>query len=341
MPFVGEDCGVIECRNCPLIEIADEEVDEWAECYNYPDEYDPPGEDDECDCISCRPARGSHDDSRPILNYSYKPTPEFRGRGPLYLGFELEISAADLWPDARHAQTQLGDLAYLKEDCSIRGSGFELVTHPMSYDWALANFPWDLLTELRERGCSGEGNGLHVHVSRKAFTPRSLTHRGREYHSPTHAYRWLKFMYRNQPEVVKLARRESDQWATFGDEERQHIAKFAKGQNYWQAQGEYYDSWEGRWRTGWQTRHPRRYSAVNVTNDDTFEVRVFASSLNPTEVQASLGLVAASVEYTKGITAHDVLKNNAWSWGSFAKFVNDDARFAPLYQEMEKHTCAC
>jgi RNA-directed DNA polymerase len=43
----------------------------------------------------------------------------------------------------------LGRLGYLKADSSI-GTGFEIVTHPMSYDWAMANFPREDAEVLRD-----------------------------------------------------------------------------------------------------------------------------------------------------------------------------------------------
>lgn len=36
-------------------------------------------------------------------------------------------------------------------DSSI-GNGFEIVTHPMSYQWAMATFPWPMLTRLAGAG---------------------------------------------------------------------------------------------------------------------------------------------------------------------------------------------
>jgi hypothetical protein len=86
-----------------------------------------------------------------IHDYGYKPWPLFHGTGPLFLGLELEV-ATPLQRRSQAAQTAvswLGSLGSLKADDSI-GGGFEIVTHPMGYPWALTGFrggccpPWPM-----------------------------------------------------------------------------------------------------------------------------------------------------------------------------------------------------
>ena len=113
-----------------------------------------------------------------IHDYSYKPRPFFHGDGPLFLGLELEVATPS--HDRSYAWTAhrwLGSLGYLKSDSSI-DVGFEIVTHPMSYLWAIHHFPWEMLPELAETGCRAtQQTGLHVHLSRDGFT------------GPLHVYR--------------------------------------------------------------------------------------------------------------------------------------------------------
>jgi hypothetical protein len=256
-----------------------------------------------CTCVSCQPSY-----SRLINDYSFKPQPVFHGTGPAFLGLELEVSAP--WRSsetcAETAVGHLGDLGYLKEDSSI-GNGFEIVTHPMTYDWALERFPWAMLHELSTLGVEASDDcGMHVHVSREAFT------------GPAHVFRWMKLIYRNESKVEHVARRTSSQWASFGKGDRKHQKDIAKA--------------------GGALYHMPRYVAINVNNDATFEVRVFASSLKEQEVKAALGLVAASVEYTRGLTAHDVIKNDAWGWDAFTAWLPE--KYAPLRAETEKTVCA-
>ena len=240
-----------------------------------------------------------------ILDYSYKPVPRFHGTGPLYLGLELEISARyrHLNSCANVALTELGDLGYLKEDSSI-DYGFEIVTHPMSYNWALDHFPWAMLDRLRGAGCSSEGNGLHVHISRAGFG------------GPTHVFRWLKFFHRNVEPILRIARRESD-YATFSERGRRCALDYAKG------------------------AHSDRYQAINTQPLTTLELRIFASSLRAAEVKAAIGLAAASVEYTRGLTVADINAFDGWQWPAFATWLRDHPEYSPLLREMETLACAC
>jgi hypothetical protein len=237
-----------------------------------------------CDWYPC----ACEPESAYLYDHSYKPLPDFRGDGPAFYGLEFEISGHE--SDAEIAGSITGPLCYFKSDCTV--AGFEMVTHPMSYIWAMANFPWHVLTTLEKAGCSIEEhtNGIHVHVSRKAFSGQA------------HLFRWMKFIYRNDAHVRRIARRSSDHWAPFTDEHRRsqinHVTK--KGHD----------------------RTLDRYNAINTTNRDTLEVRVFASTLDPGQARQALQLVAGSVEYTRSLDAHTVCAGDGWTWDSFTSWLN-------------------
>jgi hypothetical protein len=258
---------------------------------------------DDCDCGDCCP----NDFDGLLHDASYKPPPRFRGTGPLYLGPEIEIETPryEGAECARLAESFLGALGYLKEDGSL-DDGFEIVTHPMSYEWAMAHFPWQMLTELRRLGCETPDNtGIHVHVSRAGFV------------TPCHTYRWMKFIYRNESQVTTLARRSSPGYAPFTDDDRQAVKHYVKG---------------GCGHT--------RYRAINTQNDDTFELRVFASSLDPRKVQAALGFAAASVEYTRDLTVRQIT-DGGWTWAAFVDWLGERPAYQPLMQELEALRCVC
>lgn len=267
-------------------------------------------------CPDCQvlmfPARACDSCARrdSVWNYTYKPDPLFHGEGPLFLGLELEVVVPEFrFQECVLAATgQLGRLGYLKRDSSIRPCGFELVTHPMSYGFALEGFPWPLLGSLADLGCvADESVGLHVHVSRAGFD------------SPAHVYRWMKLLYRNEPEVVSLARRRSH-YAPFDDRARAKARDTAKGPVH--ALG------------------LDRYQAINPHPRHTLELRVFASSLEPGEVQAALAFAAASVEYTRGLRIPEV-RAGGWGWGRFAEWVAARPEYLPLITQMEDLACAC
>ncbi|WP_406274553.1 amidoligase family protein [Nocardia sp. NBC_00881] len=254
-----------------------------------------------CDCCT----RREH-----VWNYSYKPDPRFHGDGPLYLGMELEI----IVPDHRYrecvavAGDYLDDLGYLKQDSSIRPTGFELVTHPMSYRYAIDRFPWPLLGALEELDCETDTSvGLHVHASRDGFD------------SPAHIYRWMKLLYRNESAVSMIARRRSH-YAPFDRVARARVKDTAKGHQH--ALG------------------LDRYQAINPYPRKTLELRIFASSLNVQQVQAALAFTIASIDYTRHLRVADV-RAGAWEWSRFAAWVRHHPDYQPLRAEMEDLACAC
>ncbi len=242
---------------------------------------------------------------RVIRSYSYKPKARFQGsdRHGLFLGMELEIfcsRSADVQSVARAVQSDVGRTAYIKSDGSI-SHGFELVTHPMSYEYAMSEFPWQVLKTMDDAGSfATEGSGIHIHASRKGFA------------GPAHEYRWMIFLYRNQRQAQVIARRVSSNWASFSPEQRRRAKDIATKKH----------------------RDTERYRAINQLNTDTVEVRIFQSSTDEQTVKATIGFVHASIEYARVIRARDVLHDDAWSWKAFAKWVKAQKIYAPLYAEM-------
>lgn len=217
-----------------------------------------------------------------------------------YLGFELEVEFDGNHDQAAQAIADTIDgIAYLKEDGSV-SAGFELVTHPMTYDYAVQRFPWQVLADMAEvfDGTAEENCGLHVHVSKAAFA------------TPSHEYRWLLFWHRNQRVMRRLARRDSADYAAWTDEARRNAKRVAKKQDNGQDLG--------------------RYMAINTINRDTHEVRIFASTLDVSQVQAALALVAGSVEYTRRLDSNGVLKASGWLFDTFAAWAAKQPQYRPL-----------
>jgi hypothetical protein len=128
----------------------------------------------------------------------------------------------------------------------------------------------------------------------------------------------MKFIHRNERHVTLIARRSSQEWAAFTDDDRAAVKEYAKG-----ASG------------------VSRYRAINTLNPETYELRVFASSLDPGEVRAALALTAASVEYTRELTIHHITRSAGWSWPAFIDWVDQRPAYAPLTEQLEVLQCAC
>lgn len=127
---------------------------------------------DDCEelCRNSNPCNCSNT-SDLIHDYGYRPYPVFHGKlkgleG--FIGVELEVNTDAQSEHAGDVIGQLGeDHVYLKEDSSI-GDGFEIVTHPHTFEeqkklWS----KWDApsgMTSARSGRC-----GIHVHYSRKGL----------------------------------------------------------------------------------------------------------------------------------------------------------------------------
>lgn len=256
-----------------------------------------------------------YDRRNPDLIHSYSFTPDWRMNGtdsPVFMGAELEVEnergvmgtmeAAELAISCLSRDAGPEYYGFLKDDGSI-GDGFEIVTHPMTYRYAVEQFPWDMLSQLYRAGFRGASNcGLHIHVSRSAFD------------GPGHIYRWLKFIYRNPTPIQALARRGSVNYSRWDGDVRMNAKEHAKG----------------------STNAPR-YVAVNVQNVSTLEVRMFRSSLNVQSVQAAFAFVDSSVEYTRQLTCQDIAGNNGWSWKAYFDYVQKAKdRWAALVAEVDR-----
>lgn len=285
-----------------------------------------------CCCQTCC-SRRTVTAPRAINNYSYMPQLRFRGEGKVFLGAEIELVTSRPIDDARRAVALLGgDLVYCKEDGSI-SQGFELCTHPMSYEWMMTEFPWDKWEEfVGVRMGADSSTGIHVHVSRTAFE------------APSHDYRWLLFWHRNAEFIQRIARRRASSYANFNGGERQLAASVAKKDRVIvcgkcsacrfnkanrRTQGEY--------GAMWCEVQLQKYAAVNLLHRDTYECRVFASTTDQTQIKAAFGLVAGTVEYTRKLRANDVLRNSAWDWQMFVDWAADQGdKYAPLISEVNR-----
>jgi hypothetical protein len=239
-----------------------------------------------------------------IHSYSYRPPLKFHGDGPLFLGAEIEICSRNIQESANVAGRGFKGIVYLKEDGSV-SSGFEMVTHPMSFRYWMESFPWDTFAALRESGAYEHSScGIHVHAARDGFS------------GAAHQHRWLAFFDRNKTMIERVARRSGSSYAQFGqltpsDKKRIATKEIAPGE----------------WRF-------QRYSAVNCNNRDTFEVRIFATSIDAETVKGSIAFVAASIEYTRQLKARDVMKSAGMQWDAFREWVDSRPEYAALSATM-------
>lgn len=261
----------------------------WAnwcdECENY--------YEDGCDSCSGDMYQGE----RVVHDYNYRPDVVFhsvKDNERLFFGFELEMElGSNRGEAALYAFNKLepDDWAYLKNDGSL-DNGFELVTHPMSFDFLMdsdnSQELWDTIYALREQYNAKSYNtrtcGFHIHISRSGFK------------GGAHMHRFLNLVYSNPKLYQKLAGRSSDQWAKFDDVYRR-----------------YYDDNEGTYKLTKSFKHKLsmqresdRYSAVNTLNSQTLEMRIFKGTMSIQALRAHIQLAYASVEYTRDLSVQEV-----------------------------------
>ena len=285
---------------------------------------------DDCDewnadgCDSC-----AESSSRLIHDYNYRPDAIFHSTDKnerLFFGIEVEVEAGRNYELASEYAYRLEalDLAYLKSDGSLN-HGFEIVTHPMSHDFFKneAQELWDTLEQLRTndpykvKAWDTNTCGLHIHISRTGFSGGAHTHR------------FLNLVYSNKEFYEKLAGRSSDQWAKFTDIIRQDYKRDEEGNRLLDEHGRYSLTTTRSFKNKLSTHfHTDRYSAVNTNNPATLEMRIFRGSVNGTTIKAQLDLAHASVEYTRTLSANDVI-NGALTADSFMWYIFEHEELYP------------
>jgi hypothetical protein len=271
------------------------------------------------------------DDSDGLVhNYSYKPRASFLnsdgtsssyssmselGRHELYLGFEQEVEfrghhthsrrdGAQKVLDAMNVRDKGENVVYLKEDGSI-SNGFEIVSHPMTLDYAMNHVNWAGITALKRMGFeswNATSCGLHIHMSRNAFA------------DDKHLFKFVKFIYSNRVDLVKFVGRESS-YAKFGLDN--FVSSWMDYDTGTRSQKSLMSMLKDR------DTNNDRYCAINIQNANTVELRFFRPSLNVTTVQAALQFCKASFDYTDMLSTKEVVGNNALAFMSFRKWVRN------------------
>ena len=239
----------------------------------------------------------------------------FHGEGSYHLGFELETEfdedSQDIIEPARFFTSKVAeDIAFLKSDGSLT-NGFEIVSHPMTLDWARKEFPFNIVDSLRQNhnavAWDSQNCGFHVHISRTAFD------------NDPHLFRFCKFFTHNVSFLTAFAGRHSTSYAAYDsngnfESSAKHLKNKVKG----------YES--------------SRYQAVNTTNEATVEVRIFRGTLRKDRILANLSLVQSLVEFTRDMSTPDVAKGSL-TWANFIVYTGSHKETYPeLWQKIEQLT---
>jgi len=204
-----------------------------------------------------------------------------------YLGIELEYQVDRYKSGRLYTGNKLQGHALMKDDGSIR-HGFEIVTRPAGY-WThvmkLSSFLDDLPNNIKPH----ESCGMHVHISRSAFTFLG-------------AGKFTEFF--NRPEnadfVKLIAGRGSTQY------QKRDTSMDIKTP-YLQVIRDY---------------SVNRYNFVNINNKKTIELRIFATPADKMEFMIRMQFVKAMIEYCKP-AQHSVSLKRQTHYESFCNWLNN------------------
>jgi hypothetical protein len=216
------------------------------------------------------------------------------------MGLEIEVAKAFYYmTEFYHKSSENYEdprFIYAKEDASIGSDGVEFVTMPATLKAIETMFPWESFERLQQLGARAWGYdrcGMHIHVSRSAF-------------SPSHLYKFMKFQLMNDTLCIAYAGRESGfaHWYNSTMEDvKSKTSQYCKTSTY----GE-------------------RYSAINITPRATIELRYFRSNITKEGILRNVQWVDAIYEYTKTMNI-TTPRLNRWNYEPFFEFLNNQPKY--------------
>ena len=224
-----------------------------------------------------------------------------------YLGIEMEFQVDKRKAGRLYVGNTMFGHALMKDDGSIT-NGFELVSRPAGYTTHLARYD-SFLTDLPEYIHPHKSCGMHVHISRQAFTYLG-------------AGKLVEFMNRadNKDFVKLMAGRGTTSYQNRDDET--------------------YDKYTP-YRQAVKDRYVGRYNFVNLNNKKTIELRIFATPANKLEFNIRMQFVKAMIEYCKP-AIHSVSLEQQTYFKSFVTWLDNTKKdFKELHNYIKESTiCA-
>lgn len=253
-----------------------------------------------------------------INRYGYKPEPRFgyknnrESREHLTFGVELECEPRRNGApkmDADELSDRIDEIAsdrvYCKSDCSL-SHGLEIVTHPGTLAHHMYVMHWRQIQRTCEkagfRSHDTDNSGLHVHVGRAQLGSTDA-----ERDETIRKVQVLFVMY--AAELTRFSRRTRsrlDEWASF--------RSFGVSPESIRAtDGDALAAWaRSSVPTFEDDYHQQRYTAVNLMNRATVEIRIFRGTLKRDTLISAIQLVSNIFEYAMDHT-WDALRTSTWA----------------------------
>lgn len=211
----------------------------------------------------------------------------------VYMGFELEVDAdhsIDRNDIALELRNRFGSFMEYENDGSLQ-YGFEMISHPATLDYHLSMMPkyreaFRYLVDQDIFSHNVGSCGFHHHLDRRYFGNKE----------ESSIAKMLYLFERFRSELMIFSRRTEEQAADWCR---------SRKQNY-------------RGEAGWIKKavkesrgypdHQSRYYAVNLTNSNTIELRLWRGTLRPDTFEATLRFSARLAEVCKNIRAVELAK---------------------------------
>jgi hypothetical protein len=222
-----------------------------------------------------------------LRGYMHKPPPIFHGAGPLYLGVEQEMEfqtavGANNVIDWLRGHDPTQSLFYPKHDSSLNNNGIEIVSHPMSPEFAIHEYPWELQGVIGSNSAIPDVEaGLHIHVSRAAFTKY-------------HLWKFTYFHYANPTFIRMIAGRDPSRWGSLDTEPTRKRMTKPGATDFTLGGATLHSTIRKKIPGGGH----HRYTAVNLCNEATAEMRYFASTYDPAVLKGYFEYVRALYDFT-------------------------------------------
>ena len=264
-------------------------------------------DDDEYYCYNCIDNHTRNDDES-IHSYHYhKGNEHFLSTNDdntsLYFGMELEVEKSNYSISndsvASYIYNNICDKVYFESDGSLR-SGFEIITHPFTFNYwrdVLSNEYKTMCDYLVDNGYKSNDTttcGLHVHISKKALGDN-------EQEINDNINKIILFSEYYKDDIVKLARRGSCHYMQFLSDyliENGYIQDKIYAQSIKEID---------------KQKDNTRYYAINNTNNNTLEFRIFRGTLR-------YNTIYAYIEFINNLV--DTIKKYPLNKISFSKVVN-------------------
>ena len=246
-----------------------------------------------------------------INNYSHKVEESLgydrrnKPKAEPYMGVELEFQVDKHRQGRLYTGDKLQDHALMKDDGSIR-NGFEIVTRPSGY-FQHINKLGSFLDDLPEYIHPHTSCGMHVHISRTAFTWLG-------------AGKFTEFFNRvdNKQFIKAIAGRGSNNYS------EQSVDMDIKSPYNVRA----------------RDRYVPRYNFVNLNNSKTIELRIFATPANRLEFEIRMQFVKAMVEYCKP-AQHTVSLKEQTHYKSFVEWLSNTTKEFKQLNNFIKESTLC